>query len=161
VDRLTALCFTASSAVHAWKSVYDLSAVINSVCSQLQLVNSVVHHGAAYFRATCIDDTHVKYGSASKCRQKFRCKFNDERVPSRHTIHNLVNELRTTGLLIDKKQNHKRRVHTEEKLDAIGTRLEYTPRKSLKHLAQETGVSKSSARRATQLLKLRLYKTAV
>jgi hypothetical protein len=47
---------------------------------------------------------------------------------------------------------------TEDKLDDIGARLEHTPRKSLKRLAQETGASKSSARRATQLLKLRPYK---
>jgi hypothetical protein len=32
-------------------------------------------------------------------------------------------------------------------------RLEHTPRKSLKHLAQEIGVSKSSAQMAVQLLK--------
>jgi hypothetical protein len=64
-----------------------------------------------------------------------------------------VNKLRTTGFLIDKKQKHKRRVLTEEKLDDIGARLEHTPRKSLKRLAQETGVSKSSARTATPLLK--------
>jgi hypothetical protein len=44
-------------------------------------------------------------------------------------------------------------VLTEEKADDIGARLEYTPRKSLKHLAQETGVSKSGVRTATQLLK--------
>jgi hypothetical protein len=54
-----------------------------------------------------------------------------------------------------KKTKHKRRVLTEEKLDEIGARLEHTPRKSLKRLAQETGVSKSSARTATQLLKLK------
>jgi hypothetical protein len=36
-------------------------------------------------------ETYVKYGSAGKCWQKFR----DERVPSRQTIHNLVNKLRT------------------------------------------------------------------
>jgi hypothetical protein len=47
------------------------------------------------------------------------------------------------------------------KLDDIGARFEHTPIKSLKSLAQEIGVSKSSARRATQLLKLRPYKTAV
>jgi hypothetical protein len=52
-------------------------------------------------------------------------------------------------------------VLTEEKLDDIGARLEHTPRKSLKRLAQETGMSKSSARRATQLLKLRPYKTVI
>jgi hypothetical protein len=46
-----------------------------------------------------------------------------------------------------------------EKLHDIGARPEHTPRKSLKRLAQESGVSKSSARRATQLLKLRPRKT--
>jgi hypothetical protein len=52
-------------------------------------------------------------------------------------------------------------VLTEEKLRDIGARLEYTPRISLKLLAQETGVSKSSARTATKLLKLRPYETTV
>jgi transposase len=84
-----------------------------------------------------------------------------KRMPSRQTVHHLVNKLRTTGLLIDKKQNHKHQVFTEKKLDDIGTRLQHMPRKSLKRLAQETAVSKSSARAATQLLKLRLYKTTV
>jgi transposase len=101
-----------------------------------------------------LHDTYVKYGSAGKCRRKFRSKFRDERVPSRQTVYNLVNKLTTTGLLIDKKAKHTRRVLTEEKLDDIGARLERTPRKSLKRLAQKTGVSKSCARTAIQLLKL-------
>jgi hypothetical protein len=98
-------------------------------------------------------DTYVKYGFTEKRWWKFRCKFRDERVPSRQTIHSLVTKLRTTGLLIDKKQKHKCQVLTEEKLDDTVARLEHTPRKSLKHLAQETGVSKSGARTATELLK--------
>jgi hypothetical protein len=95
----------------------------------------------------------MKYGSVRKCQRKFwhTSKFHDERVPSRQTIHNLLNKLGTTGLLIDKKEKHKCQVLTEEKLDDTGARLE--PRKSLKHLAQETGVSKSNARMATQLMK--------
>jgi hypothetical protein len=96
-------------------------------------------------------DTYMKYGSPGKCRRKFRRKFRDESVPSRQTIHNLVNKLRTTRFLIDKKTKHKRRVLTE-KLDDIGARLEHTPRKSLKRLAQETGVLKSSAKMATQCI---------
>jgi hypothetical protein len=55
-------------------------------------------------------DTYVKYGSAGKCRRKFR----DERVPNRQTSHNFVIKLRT-GLLTDKKTKHKRRVLNEEK----------------------------------------------
>jgi hypothetical protein len=46
-------------------------------------------------------DTYVKYASSGKCRRKFRRKFHDERVPSRQIIHNLVNKLRTMGLLIN------------------------------------------------------------
>jgi hypothetical protein len=60
--------------------------------------------------------------------------------------HNLMNKLRKMELVLDKKQKHMRQVLTEEKLDDIGARLEHTPRKSLNHLAQETGVSKSSTR---------------
>jgi hypothetical protein len=96
-------------------------------------------------------DTYAKYRSARKCRRKF-C---DERVPSRQTIHNLVNKLRSMGLLINKKQKRKCRVLNEEKLDDIGARLAHAPKKSLKCLSQVTAVSMSSARRATQLLKLR------
>jgi hypothetical protein len=40
-------------------------------------------------------------------------------------------------------------------------RLEHTPRKPLKPLAQETGVSKSSAKTATQLLQVEPCKTVV
>jgi hypothetical protein len=51
-------------------------------------------------------------------------------------------------------------VLAEEKLDEIGARLEPSAR-SLRRLAQETGVSKTSARSATKLLKLRPYRTVV
>jgi hypothetical protein len=49
-------------------------------------------------------DRCVKNGSAGKRRRKLRRKFRDEKIPSRKTVHNLVNKLRTTGLLIDKKR---------------------------------------------------------
>jgi transposase len=104
-------------------------------------------------------DTYVTYGFPIKCRRKLRRKFCNERIPSRQTIHNLVNKLKSTGFLTDKKQKHMRRVLTKENVDDTGTRLEHTPRKSLKRLAHEILVSQSSARRATQLLKLRPYKT--
>jgi hypothetical protein len=50
-------------------------------------------------------DAYVKYGSARDVRRTFRLKFRDERVTSGQTIHNLVNKLISTGLLIGKKQN--------------------------------------------------------
>jgi hypothetical protein len=56
----------------------------------------------------------------------------------------------------------KRCVLTEEKLYEMGDRLEHIAQKSLRHLLQETCVSKSSAAKVTKLLKLRPCKvTAV
>jgi hypothetical protein len=84
-------------------------------------------------------DTYVKYRSARKCQRKLRRKFCDEQVPSKQTIHKFVTKLRTTGLLMEKKQKkNKHRILTENLYD-IGPSLEHTPRKSLKHLVQETG----------------------
>jgi transposase len=77
-------------------------------------------------RCIFLRDAYVKSGSARKCRRKFR----DERVPSRLTIHNLVNKIRSTGLLINKKQKHERRELIEEKLDDIEARLEHTATKN-------------------------------
>jgi hypothetical protein len=48
-----------------------------------------------------------------------------------------------------------------EKLDDLGARFEHISRKSLKYLAQEIEVPKSSASTVTQLLKLRPYEAAV
>jgi hypothetical protein len=65
------------------------------------------------------------------------------------------------GSLLDRKPDRKQTVLTEETLDDTGARLETSLRKSVKQLAQETGVSITSARRATKLLKLHPYKTTV
>jgi hypothetical protein len=50
---------------------------------------------------------------------------------------------------------------TEENLEEIGASLEYIPRKSLRRLAQETTVSKSSARAAAKLVRLKPFKARV
>jgi hypothetical protein len=44
----------ASSEVHAWEFVYDFSAVGGSYWLHLQLVSTVFHDVAVYFRAMCI-----------------------------------------------------------------------------------------------------------
>jgi hypothetical protein len=112
--------------------IYDLSAVGGSY--QLRSFSFTVSEHC-YIMAQypleqflSLNNIYVKYGSARKCRRKFLRKFHDERVPSRQTIHNLVNKLRSTGVGIDKKQTCKRRVLTEENLDDIGATLEQTPR---------------------------------
>jgi hypothetical protein len=104
----------------------------------------------------------VKSGCVRTVRRRFAHKFQDVTIPHRKTIHAIVNKVRQTGSLLDKKRTvSKRRVLTEEKLDEIGARLEHSPQKSLRLIAQETGISKTSARTATILLKLKSNETSV
>jgi superfamily II DNA helicase RecQ len=90
-----------------------------------------------------LHDTYLKNGSAKSVSKNFNINF-------------MMKEF-----TVDKKQKHKSRVLTEETLYGIGARLQHTPRKSLKRVAQETGESEPNAGRATQVLKLRPYKTRV
>jgi hypothetical protein len=52
--------------------------------------------------------------------KNFDLNFVMKEFPADKNNCNLVNKLRTIGLLIDKKHKHRRRVLTEEKLDDIG-----------------------------------------
>jgi hypothetical protein len=79
------------------------------------------------------------------CYKILQLKFPGESVPSRQSIHYLVNKLKTTGSLLDKKPDRKQNVLTEETLDNIGARLETSQRKFLKLPVQETGASRISA----------------
>ncbi|PNF15704.1 hypothetical protein B7P43_G12455 [Cryptotermes secundus] len=108
-----------------------------------------------------IYDCYVKTHSYKSCRRKFRHKFPETTCPSGDTISKLVKKVRTHGILIDRKPLKRNRVLTEEKLDDIGHRLENSPRKSLRRLAQQSGVSLGSAWTATKLLHIRPYKFTV
>ncbi|PSN34968.1 hypothetical protein C0J52_24961 [Blattella germanica] len=103
-----------------------------------------------------IYNTYVKSKkSCGKTRSKFRNKFPNRPVPTATAIKNLAKKFNETGSVINKKIKRTRHVLTEEKLDDIAERLEHSPKKSLKRLAQETGISESSARNATRLLKMK------
>jgi hypothetical protein len=97
-----ALCNTASSAVLVWEflmiasSGRQLSASL-VVCSQSQLVrvcSVMVRYNLQQHILVFLYDAYTKYGSARKCPRKFR----DSRVPSRQTIHNLVNKTRNKNI---------------------------------------------------------------
>jgi hypothetical protein len=64
VDRLTILCYTASSVVHAWEIVYDLSAVSSSY--ELHLFAATV--GAQCGTSWCgILQSNVHFCVTPKC----------------------------------------------------------------------------------------------
>ena len=101
---------------------------------------------------------YFKWESPSRVRTEYIQTFPFEVPPSRFTIHEIVKKFITTGSVANKKWNRKCTVVTEETLDEIGASLERTPIKSIPKLAQQVGISESSAHRTTKLLKLKPYK---
>jgi hypothetical protein len=156
-----ALRFVARSAVRAWEFVYDLSAVgssrLFSVTISEQCVMSwcgILQNMYFFMIPTWNMDLLESVG------ELFNVNFLKKEFPAdkQFTIRWINLEWWDSQ---DKKQRRKCQVHTDERLDNIGARLEHTPRKSLEYLAQEIGVYASSARRATHLLKRRPYETTV
>jgi hypothetical protein len=113
VDRLTASCFTASSAVHAWDFAMICQqwvAVIVSISCvfSVAVVSIVFRHGAVYFGGgTCISIGHLCTNMLESASENFDVNFifHDERVPSRQTVYNLVNKLRSAGPLKTRSKN--------------------------------------------------------
>ena len=104
-----------------------------------------------------IHNTYMKSRkSCFETRCKFRVKFPGRPVPNPSTIRRQAKRFKETGSVQNIQVNHRRHVLTEETLDETCERLEHAPQKSLKRLSQETGVSASSAQRATKLLKLHI-----
>ncbi|KAJ4447808.1 hypothetical protein ANN_09816 [Periplaneta americana] len=68
-----------------------------------------------------------QYRVLQRCRREFEHRYTSVRIPSRSTIHDLVNKVRRTGPFLNKKCVQQRRVLTEEKLDEVGARLEHSP----------------------------------
>ena len=103
---------------------------------------------------------YFKWESLGRVRTEYIQKFPGEVPPSRFTVPKMVKEFETTGSVANKKRNRERIVLTEETLDEIGTSLERTPTKFIPKLAQQLGISESSAHRTTKLLKLKPYRYA-
>jgi hypothetical protein len=105
-----------------------------------------------------IETYFAKKKSVKKCIRKFRLKFPEAPVPSQPYVNQLIRKWHSTASVLDKNKERKRIVLTEEKLMDIQARLQLSPRKSLRRLAQETDVAYTAARRATTLLGFRPYR---
>ena len=108
-----------------------------------------------------IVETIARKNIYRKFARRFRQKYPDSPVPTKSCVNRLLKKWRATGSVSDKKKQSKRTVLTELKVQDIQARLQISPRKSLRRLAQETGVSLGSARTATKLIKFRPYKVTV
>jgi transposase len=92
--------------------------------------------------------------SYAECQNAFRNSFPDSAVPNKSTIQRLVERFRETGSTGQKRHSGHPSVLSNDILEDIMACLLQSPRKSLRKLSQQTGMTYGSIQRATKHLKL-------
>lgn len=97
---------------------------------------------------------HAKCSSYKNCCRKSRLIFPNTPISHTKPIYNYAKRFLATRSVPDSKRTGRTHVSTEGELDEIDDWLETSPRKEMVHLIQQTGVSVTSARKATKPLNL-------
>jgi hypothetical protein len=92
--------------------------------------------------------------SCAECQNAFRNSFPDSVVPNKSTIQRLVERFLETESIDEKRRSGRRPVLSNDSLEDIRARLLQSPKKSLRKLFQQTGMTCGSVQRATKRLKL-------
>jgi hypothetical protein len=87
----------------------------------------------------------------------FRNSFPDSVVPNKSKILHLVKRFRESGIIGEKRRSGRPSVVSNDSLEDVRARLLQSPRKSLRKLSQQTGMTYGSVQRATRRLKLHPY----
>jgi transposase len=86
--------------------------------------------------------------SYAECQNAFRNSFPDSVLLSKSTIQSLVERFRETGSTGEKHPSGRPSVLSDDSLEDIRTRLLLSPRKSLRKLSQQTGMTYASVQKA-------------
>jgi transposase len=86
--------------------------------------------------------------SYAECQNEIRNSFPDPVVPSKSTIQRLVERFYETESPGEKRRSGSPSVVSNDSLEDIRARLLQSPRKSLRKLSQETGMTYGSLQRA-------------
>lgn len=106
-------------------------------------------------------ESYFKSQSFLRCQEDFTVAFPETKVPNKSTISRIVARFRKTGSVNDCLRSGRPSVLSDDSLENIRASLLRSPRKSIRKLCQQTGMSYGSVRRATKKLKLRPYRIHV
>ena len=96
-------------------------------------------------------------GSIANTQLEFRRKFGVCKKPAKSTIQSLAQKLERTGTFLNEHGKNRPEM-PEETIAIVRDRLLQSPKKSLRHLSQETGYSYSTCQRAAKKANLHPYK---
>jgi len=131
----------------------------------VSVVYSVSSHSWKMYRYTLeervfIVRTYWKTESIKLCQQQFLEKFGGRHPPSKYCIWALSKKLEIKGTLLDELTGGRPKM-SEETIQNVKDRLQASPKKPLRRLSQESGLSRNTCQRAAKKAKLRAYRISV
>jgi hypothetical protein len=127
-------------------------------CKAIQTLLSWVSASVKMVRYTI---AYWTSGSYQTIQREFCKKYGGRTGPSKSAIHHLVHKTETTGTLLTAHGGARPRM-SEDTVQDVRRHLLDSPKKSLRRLSQETGMSKSTCHRASQKAEIHAYRvTAV
>jgi len=104
--------------------------------------------------------TYWKTESIKLCQQQFLEKFGRRHPSSKYCIWALSKKLETKGTLLDELTGGRPKM-SEETIQIVKDWLQASPKKSLRRISQESGLSRSTCQRAAKKSKLHACRTSV
>jgi hypothetical protein len=105
----------------------------------------------------CILEHYFSTPPYAECQNVFRSSFSDSVVPNKCTVQRLVERFRETESTDEKRRSGRPSVLSNYSSEDIRFRLLQFPRKSLRKLSHQTGMTCGSVHRATKRFKLHPY----
>ena len=111
---------------------------------------------------TFVTEQYFHTNSIVVAQREFKKHFNKLHAPSRKVILRCANNFRKTGSIHLKRGGRKRSSRVTQNIEKVQEVMERSPRKSVRRVSQEVGVSSTTAYRILTLdLKLYPYKVQV
>jgi transposase len=89
-------------------------------------------------------------GYTQDVQQRFQAQFPDTKVPHRNAVRQLIQKFQETCSVCDTTRSGRPSILTEKILLDISDRMLQSPKKSIRKLSQQVGVSYGTAHRALQ-----------
>jgi hypothetical protein len=131
-------------------------------CNLLSSLQTDEMQGCLFHKCNnCSCRTLPGISSYLTCQNEFRDTFPDSPVPNKSTLSRLVNRFRDTGSVQDRNRSGRPSVLSDDSLVDIRQTLLRAPRKSLRKLSLQSGLSYESVHKARKILKLHPYRVLV
>ena len=131
----------------------------------VSVVYSVSSHSWKMYWYTLVEQVFIvriywKTESIKLCQQQILGKFGGQHPPSKYCIWALSKKLETKGTLLDELTGGRPKT-SGETIQNVKDQLQASPKKSLRRLSQELGLSRSTCQRAAKKAKLHAYRISM